>query len=186
MLERGSLVWTSALNQPVSGLLALDDQLLVGTRANRLHSFSPDRGRIRWSQRAGADVIGAPAADDVTIYFAAFDNVLYALHRRNGNVRWRRNLPTRPSGGALIVDDVVLVPFATREIGAYVAATGRPAFTIQAAGELGGAPFLRESARLTEPRLIATSREGALQGFATRIEPPPAPLADLPGVRVGG
>jgi outer membrane protein assembly factor BamB len=184
--DSGAPVWTVSLDQDVTGLLALEDQVLVGTRGNRLHSLSLDRGRTRWAQRAGADVIGSPAADEDHIYFVAFDNVLRALARRNGNLRWSRNLPSRPSGGALRVDDVVLVPFSTNDIGAYLAATGAPAFTIKAVGELGAAPFLREQARPTSPRLIAISREGALQGFAPRVEPPPAPLAELPGTKVGG
>jgi outer membrane protein assembly factor BamB len=181
----GTATWSTALNQEVTGLLALADQLLVGTRANRLHSVSLDRGRIRWSQKAGADVIGSPAVDESSIYYVAFDNVLYALNRGNGNIRWRRNLPSRPVGGALRVEDVLLVPFSTNDIGAYLASTGAPSFTIQALGELGGAPFVRESARPTAPRLIALSREGALQGFAPRIEPPPAPLGELPGAKAG-
>ena len=184
-LETGAAVWTLALEAEVTGLLALEEQLLVGTRANRLQSISLDRGRIRWTQRAGADVIGAPAADDDSIYFVAFDNVLRALNRGNGNLRWTRNLPSRPSGGALRVDDVVLVPFSTAIIGAFLAKTGAPAFTIRAAGELGGAPFLRDDPRATATRLIAVSREGDLQGFATRFEPPPVPLGEFPGTRVG-
>lgn len=183
--ETGTLAWSLDLDEDVTGLLAVEGQLLLGTRANRLHSISPDRGRIRWTQRAGADVIGAPTADESHIYFVAFDNVLRALNRGNGNLRWNRNLPSRPSGGPLRVSDVVLVPFSTNDIGAYNAMTGAPSFTIQAIGELAGAPFLRDIVSQTAPRLIAISREGALQGFAPRIEPPPAPLAELPGARVG-
>ena len=185
-LETGEPLWTLTLDQEVTGLLALEEQLLVGTRANLLHSISIDRGRIRWSQRAGADVMGAPVADEHFIYFVAFDNVLRALNRSNGNLRWTRNLPSRPSGGALRADDVVLVPFSTTDIGAYLATTGAPAFTIRAAGELGGGPFIRENTRPTATRLVAVSREGNLQGFAARFEQPLVPLADLPGVRVGG
>jgi len=184
--DTGDPAWTLALDQEVTGILALEEQLLVGTRANLLHSISVDRGRIRWTQRAGADVMGAPVADDDFIYFVAFDNVLRALNRSNGNMRWTRNLPSRPSGGALRADDVVLVPFSTTDIGAYLATTGAPAFTIRAASELGGAPFLRDNARATATRLVATSREGNLQGFAARFEQPPVPLAELPGARVGG
>jgi outer membrane protein assembly factor BamB len=183
--ENGTPVWSLALDQPVTGIVALENQLLVGTRANLLHSITLDRGRIDWSQKAGGDVVGAAAADEERIYFVAFDNVLRALNRGNGNLVWRRNLPSRPAGGPLRVDDAVLVPFSTSDIGAYLASTGAPSFTIQAVGELGTAPFLRDNTRLTAPRLIALSREGALQGFAPRIEPPPAPLAELPGVRVG-
>jgi outer membrane protein assembly factor BamB len=183
LLAGGAIDWSLELKQDVTGLLGLDDQLLVGTRADQLHSVSP-QGRIRWSQRAGADVAGRPAADEDRIYFAAFDNLLRALDRRSGNLEWLRGFSSRPAGGPLRVDNVVLVPLITTDIGAFDAATGKPAFTIRAVGELGGTPFLRESATATQPRLVAMSREGTLQGFAARYEPPATPLASLPGTPV--
>ena len=185
-LETGEVIWTTALNEQATGVLALQEQLLVGTRANLLHSFSIDRGRRRWTQKVGADVIGAPSADADKIYFVSFDNVVRALSRRNGNMQWTRNLPSRPSGGPVLMENLVFVPLAAQAIGAYAAETGAEAFTLRAAGEVSGAPYLREHARPTLPRLIAHSREGALQGFATRIEPPPADLTALPGAKVGG
>jgi outer membrane protein assembly factor BamB len=185
-LATGAPAWTVPLNEPVTGLLALNDQLVVGTRANRVHSISLDRGRIRWSQRAGADIAGAPVADEKLIYFAAFDNLLRAIDRRSGNLRWTRKLPSRPAGGPLRAGNVVLQPLATTDISAVLATTGADSFTIRAAGETGGVLFLREGARPTSPLLIAMSREGSLQGFAPRIEPPPAPLGVLPGIKVGG
>ena len=185
-LETGVLVWSYALDEPVTGILALEDQLLVGTRKDFLHSLSLSRGRIRWSQRAGADIAGIPLADEERIYFAALDNVVRALDRDNGNLKWLHKLPSRPASGALRADNVVLVPLVTTDIGAFDAATGAPAFTIRAVGELGGVPFLRDTPRPTAPRLVAMSREGALQGFAARFEPPLAPLGELPGVAVKG
>jgi outer membrane protein assembly factor BamB len=185
-LETGAVVWSLPLNEAVTGVLALDDQLLIGTRGNRLYSVSLDRGRIKWNQRAGADTAGAPIADDKLIYFVAFDNVLRALDRKSGNLRWSRRLPSRPAGGPLLAGDVVLLPFVTTDIGAYTASTGAEAFTIRAVGEIGSVPFIRQSPRWTAPRLIAMSREGALQGFAPRVEPPPAPLGALPGIKTAG
>jgi outer membrane protein assembly factor BamB len=185
-LDTGTPVWMQSLNEEVTGILALDDQLVVGTRNNKLHSVSLRNGRVRWSQRAGADIAGSPVADDQLIYFAALDNVLRALDRNNGNLRWTKRLSSRPGGGPLRAGDTVLLPFVSSDIAAFTAATGAESFTIRAVGELGGIPFLREGARPTAPLLIAMSREGALQGFAPRIEPPPTPLAELPGVKVGG
>lgn len=184
-LDTGVVAWSVPLNEPVTGLLALEDQLLVGTRKNLLHSLALRDGRQRWSQRAGADTAGAPVADDKLIYFAALDNVLRALDRGNGNLRWKANLPSRPAAGPLRTGDVVLVPFVSNDIGAFTAAKGSPAFTIHAAGEIGGTPFIRESVPPTAPLLIAMSRDGALQGFAPRVEPPPAPLGELPGLKAG-
>ncbi|MGQ0734306.1 MAG: outer membrane protein assembly factor BamB family protein [Acidobacteriota bacterium] len=185
-LATGSTVWSVAFDEVVTGILALDDQLLVASRSNRVHSVSLDRGRVGWSQRTGADVAGAPVADDRLIYFAALDNLLRALHRRSGNLAWIRKLPSRPTGRPLRAGNLVLVPLVTTDIAAYSAETGAEAFTIRAVGELGGVPFLREDTRPTAPLLVAMSRAGALQGFAPRIEPPPAPLAALPGVKVTG
>jgi outer membrane protein assembly factor BamB len=185
-LDSGALVWSADLKEPVTGILALDDQLLVGTRSDRLYSLSLTRGRVRWRQRAGADIAGIPLADEKRIYFTALDNVIRALDRNNGNLHWLRGLPSRPAGGPLRADNVVLVPLVTTDIGAFDAATGAPAFTIRAVGELGGVPFLRENPRPTAPRLVAMSREGGLQGFAARFEPPLAPLGELPGVAVKG
>jgi outer membrane protein assembly factor BamB len=184
-LAAGTVAWSTALDQTATGLLVLDDQLLVGSRANRLHSLSLDTGRVRWAQRAAADVAGRPAADDEHIYFAALDNVLRALDRDNGNLRWRRNLPSRPRSGPLRSGDLVLVPLVTTDIVAYAAANGADALTIRAAAELGGPPLVRMPSRPTAPRLIAIGRDGSLEAFAARVEPPPAPLKVLPGREVG-
>lgn len=173
--DHGTLVWSRPIGQ-ATGLLALDDQLLAGTRDDRLHSLALDSGRTRWSQRAGADVAGAPAADESHIYFAALDNLVRALHRGSGNLAWRQSLPSRPAGGPLRAGQLVLVPLVTTDIGAFNAETGAPAFAIRAVGELGGVPFLRDQPRPTAPRLVVMSRDGALQGFAPRFEPPIGPL----------
>jgi outer membrane protein assembly factor BamB len=185
-LSTGQLMWKRALGEHVITLTALAEQLIVGTRENHLFSLSLERGRIRWPWRVGADVIGAVVADDDHIYYAALNNVLRALDRRNGNLRWTRSLTSRPAGGPLRTADVVIVPLVTTDMAAFAAATGAPAFTIRAAGELDGVPYLRESPRPTAPHLIAMSRSATLQGFAPRFDPVPAVIDALPGTKVQG
>jgi len=185
-LATGETAWTNPLGEPVTGILALNDQLVVGTRGNKVYSISLDRGRIRWAQKAGNNIAGAPVADERSIYFAALDNLLRSLDRKSGNLRWTHKLPSRPAAGPLRAGNVVLLPLVTTDIGAVVAATGVDAFIIRAAGETGGVPFIREGARPTSTLFISMSREGALQGFAPRIEPLPAALSVLPGTKIGG
>jgi outer membrane protein assembly factor BamB len=184
--ESGGEIWSYTVGDEVTGLLALDDQVIVGTTGNYVYSLRPEKGRLHWRQRVGADVRGPAIADDKRIYFAALDNVLRAVDRNNGNLRWMQPLPSRPSGGPLRTADVVIVPTVSADIGVYNAETGKAAFTIKAAGELGGVPFLRDNPRATATRLVAVSRDGTLQGFAPRFEPPPVPFAALPGPKVGG
>jgi hypothetical protein len=144
-------------------------------------SLDLQRGRTRWDWRVGADVTGAAVADDRRIYFAARDNMLRALDRGNGNLRWKRSLPSRTAGGPLRTGDVVIMPTVAADVPVYWAETGEPAFVIQTAGELAGVPYLREGQRQTATRLVLITREGTLQGFAARFEAPPAALNQLPG-----
>lgn len=185
--DSGEPAWTYTIPDPITGMLALDDQLIVGTRGNRLYSLGMAKGRALWQQKAGADISGAAVADEDHIYFTALDNLLRALNRRNGNLLWMAKLPSRPAGGPVRTGNVVIVPTVSADIGAYSALTGKQTFTIKAAGEISGVPFIRETPRPTAPRLIAVSLDGKLQGFAPRYEPPPSLLAPepFPGVRVG-
>lgn len=185
-LATGEVRWTQGLEGRPRGLLALDDQLIVGTTANVVLSLDLATGRVRWRWRVGADVVGAGAADDRHIYFVALDNVLRAVSRRNGNLRWTRPLPSRPGSGPALVDEAVLVPFISNEIAAFAPRDGKPLFTIRGIGELGAHPHLRANPSPTRAQIITINREGTMTGLAPRFEPPSAPLTTLPGVPVGG
>ena len=69
---------------------------------------------------------------------------------------------------------------------AYDAETGKQAVTATAAGEIGQQPYVRLGVRQTQPQLITVSREGQLQGFGRRFEPPPqllpVPLIGAPAL----
>jgi outer membrane protein assembly factor BamB len=182
LLASGETVWERTLPARVTTILALDDQLVVGTAAKHMMSISLSSGRQRWDWPLGGDVSGAPTADDERIYFAARDNLLRAVDRGSGNLRWKANLPSRPAGGPLRLPDALLMPMVSSEILGFDPETGTPTVTVRAAGEIGVQPFFRPGARLTAPQVITVSREGQLQGFARRFEPPPQALPfPLPG-----
>jgi outer membrane protein assembly factor BamB len=185
-LATGNPRWEYKLDGRITGMAALDDQLIAGTTTNQLVSIGLARGNYLQRWRVGADPVGAPTGDSRHIYFVALDNVLRAVDRRNGNLRWMRTLTSRPSGAPLLVDNVVLIPFVSAALSAFGAIDGKPLFDLAAAGELAGPPHLRTGGPLTGARLVTISREGHLQGFAQSIEAAPAPIVALPGVKVGG
>jgi len=185
-LATGNPRWEYKLEGRITGMTAIDDQLIAGTTTNQLVSIALQRGTYVRRWRVGADPVGSAAADLRHIYFVALDNVLRAVDRRNGNLRWMRELPSRPSGAPLVVDNVVLIPFVSTALSAFGAIDGKPLFDISAAGELAGQPHLRTGGPATGARLVTISRDGHLQGFAQQIEAPPALLTELPGVKVGG
>ena len=186
LLADGEVVWERELPARVTSLRALDDQLVVGTAAKRVVSVELRNGRERWGWTVGGDISGAPAADEERIYFAARDNVLRAVDRGSGNLRWKANLPSRPAGGPLRLPDTLLMPLVSNELQRFEPETGKPAPSVRAAGEVGAQPFFRPNARLTSPQLITVSREGHLQGFGRRFEPLPqllpSPLIGAPAL----
>lgn len=184
-LATGETIWSRPLPAPITALLALEDQLVFGTENKLVMSVDLMRGHDRWVWPVGGDVSGSPAADSRRIYFAARDNVLRAVDRRSGNLRWKATLNSRPAGGPLMLGDgtlpeTVLMPMSS-EVAGFDPETGSPTVSVRAAGEIGVQPHLRSGVKITYPRLITVSREGQLQGFGRRIEPLPQLMDVLPG-----
>ena len=182
MLGSGDTVWEIQLTAPVTALLALDDQLVFGTAGKELISVNLKRGSERWRRRLGGDMAGIPAADDKRIYFASRDNLVRAVDRKSGNLRWKADLTSRPAGGPLRLNDLIVMPLVSSQIVGLDPATGKPTVTATAAGEIGIQPHVRLNVRPTSPQLITVSREGQLQGFGRRYEPVPQLLPELPGL----
>jgi outer membrane protein assembly factor BamB len=154
----------------------LPEQLVFGTTENMVESADVKTGRERWRWRVGGDVVGKPLADARRLYFVSRDNMVRAVDRRSGNLRWTESIPSRPAGGPFIVSDVVMIPLVSTSIQGFSPVDGKLVITINAAGETAGQPFVREGARVTSARLITMSRDGQLQGFGLRFEPPPGPV----------
>jgi hypothetical protein len=127
-------------------------------------------------------VAGSPAADDKRIYFASRDNMLRAVDRKSGNLRWTAGLSSRPAGGPLKITAGLVMPLVSSQIVGFDPATGKPTVTAAAAGEIGLQPHVRQGARQTLPQLITVSREGQLQGFGRRYEPIPQLLTEMLGL----
>ena len=169
---------------------------MFGTTSKQLLSVDVARGRERWNRQLGGDLAGVPVADEKRIYYASRDNMLWAVDRKSGNLRWHAALSSRPAGGplrmtdalssftdagVLTLTDALLMPLVSRQILGFNAVTGKPTVTAAAAGEIGVQPYVRRGARQTLPQLITVSREGQLQGFGRRFEPIPQLLPELPG-----
>jgi outer membrane protein assembly factor BamB len=184
MLESGETVWERTFNAAITSLLALDDQLIVGTDAKFVWSLDLQRGGDRWTRRLGGDMAGMPAADDKRIFFASRDNMLRAVDRKSGNLRWHAALSSRPAGGPLRLNDTLFMPLVSSQILGFDPATGTQTATATAAGEIGLQPYVRRDVRQTLPLLITVSREGQLQGFGRRFEPVPQLLPELFGTPV--
>lgn len=178
----GETVWELKLTAQVTSLLALDDQVVFGTAAKDLISVELSHGHERWKRRLGGDIAGTPTADPKRIYFASRDNIVRAVDRKSGNLRWKADLKSRPAGGPLRLSEALVMPLVSSQIVGFDPSSGKETVTATAAGEIGVQPYVRRDARQTSPQLITVSRDGQLQGFGRRYEPLPQPLAELPGL----
>ncbi len=181
-LASGRQIWENAIEEPISALAATAGQLIVGTNRAAV-SLELETGRRRWRWRVGGAMSGPATSDDRHIYFAARDNVVRAVDVNNGSLKWYAEIPSRPVGGPTLFQGSLLMPVSTA-VEVFDPRTGKPVGTIAASGEISSTPHLRLDARPTAARLIATTRDGRMQGFGVSYEPRLRPIETLPGAAV--
>ena len=125
-LNTGESIWTIQLVKPASGILALGDRLYLGSLDKNFYCVSTKKGDIEWRWKTGAYVVGVPAIDTRTVYFVSLDNVLRALDRNSGSMRWSRSMTTRPSAGPILAGWTLIVPGITSELHAFSSMSGAP------------------------------------------------------------
>ena len=118
-MQTGEPVWTKLLPQPGNGILAVGDRLYLGSQDDMFYCLSAKDGRTIWRWKTGGDVIGTPAIDAKRVYFVSLDNVLRALDRNSGSVRWQKSLPMRPSTGPMLTGWTLLVAGSVAELHGY-------------------------------------------------------------------
>jgi outer membrane protein assembly factor BamB len=180
-IETGSPLWERRIRGPLNDMLALDDRLYIGSNDNYLYCLKTNDGLVDWRWPTGADVRGQPVADDRTVYFVSFDNLLRALDRRSGNQRWKRPLPLRPTNGPVRAGDALIVSGIAPMLRAYFTKDGAPAGDVATDGELAAAPYylddLESAAVIVVTRHIA---KGAILSALSRAAPPAAAPAAQP------
>jgi outer membrane protein assembly factor BamB len=185
-VDTGAPVWDHRLGGTAGDTLALDERLFVGSNDNYLYCLKADTGERDWPWRTGADVIGLPVVDRHAVYFVSLDNILWGLNRSNGNQRWKRPLPLRPTSGPLRVGQALLVSGFAPKLPAYKIEDGTPAGDVSLVGELAAPPHLVPAAEEIASILIITTRDiikGATVTALTRsFEPSITPVTPLPNL----
>ena len=182
-VDTGEPVWEHRLGGPPNDILATADFVYAGSTDNFFYALRVRDGTIAWRWPTGGDVVGRPVADKRLVYFVSFDNVLRALDKNTGNLRWKRPLSFRPTRGLVVMGDAVIASGISRAASAFWMKDGAPLGNLAGAGdELAAQPHPVTGEGF--PIVVLTSRDldrGTVVSTWTRgIEPRVQPIAPLP------
>jgi hypothetical protein len=110
------------------------------------------------------------------------DNVIRALDRVDGALKWQAGIPFRPSAGPIVFGTAVVVPGSAQELRTFDRRTGKAGRTITLGSELAGLDM-----RMSEQGPIAATITGGLSAewklafWEPLMAIPVAPLTVLPG-----
>ncbi|HEY0872978.1 MAG TPA: PQQ-binding-like beta-propeller repeat protein [Vicinamibacterales bacterium] len=137
-LTSGAVKWQRLFGGAPNEPLVFGEDIFLGVTNKSFHALNVASGedRWRWQQRIGGTVRGRAAADLERVYFAALDNMVYALDRRSGSLRWHKGVPYRPWSGPVVAGNSVFIAGPGTELRVFGAATGTPGTPIPFPGQL--------------------------------------------------
>lgn len=111
-----------------------DGKLFVSTGFGDVFAINPADGAILWRAKTGDPFRSPPTAADGRVYVNSVENSLYALDQKDGAVLWNYHAiaegahilsSTTPAASG----DVVVAPFTSGELTAFLASNGRQTWT---------------------------------------------------------
>jgi glucose dehydrogenase len=182
-MATGEPAWERRVGGLPGEVLALGGRLYAGSSDNFMYCLLAKDGQIDWRYRSGADVLGAPVADDHRVYVVSMDNVLRAFNQVSGGQQWMRALPFRPTAGPLLAGGVLAVAGQFPTIKTFNAKDGSPATDIAAGEEVAAPPQLLQEPGTGLPMLVVVTRNilrGDTVALSVRtLEPAGTPFAPL-------
>jgi outer membrane protein assembly factor BamB len=180
----GRVLWTRTLDGTLTVPAVATGLVIVGSTNNSFYALDAGSGAIKWTWPTGADAVGA-AADEGLVFLTALDNTLKAVGRGNANQRWRLTVPTRPIGPPRAFGGTVVVVGLSPTLSTFVARSGEPAGTYDAAAELEGPPLIDPILRAFSVAMVLITRDGQVLGLRPQEmlfrEAAATPLPALPG-----
>jgi outer membrane protein assembly factor BamB len=182
--DTGERVWERRIGGKPGGMLPVGDRLFAGSDDNFFYCLLVKDGQIDWRWRTGGDIVGVPAADSHTVYFASLDNVVRALNQKSGGQRWMRALQLRPTSGPQLAGKTVVIAGPSPAIRTLSAQDGTPTPDIPTGDDVVAAPYTLFAPVTGLPMVVVVTRNivraDAVLLFVRSIDPIPTPVAPLP------
>lgn len=137
-LQTGSPAWQREIESGnrrdqvgIGGGMALEgDRLIVASGFGRVLALDAASGAEIWARDMDAPMTGSPTIKDGRIFVTSNNNEVYALSLDDGTVEWSDQAIAEParvlgSPSPAAVEDIVVVPYSSGEVIAYLASNGR-------------------------------------------------------------
>jgi outer membrane protein assembly factor BamB len=109
----------------VSAPLALDNNVLLGSKSGKLCRVSADSGDWDWKDRkTNGDILGGLAADFNALYVPCEDQRVYAFRTDTGGELWEQQLDNRLEEAAVLGGPMVLVRSVDGKLSALAKSSG--------------------------------------------------------------
>lgn len=108
--KNGNIVDKYLAKDKILNTLLVDGPFLYfGTENHFLVCLDLKRKIKKWEVKTGGRVLPVPISDQKRVFFLAWNNVLYCLHKRNGSILWWRSIPSRSLFPLEIYKDKIVV-----------------------------------------------------------------------------
>jgi outer membrane protein assembly factor BamB len=184
----GSLAWEKFIAGGVTTLAAHRGLVYAGGGDKQLYCLDARQGGVKWSYRIGSRISGRIGVDDDHVYLTALDNVVRALDRQTGNMRWQNALKHRPVGGVRVSGHIVFVQASGTEVLMLLASVGKASGSITLPGETAreAPPDVRETAEGVNAVVVTGGLSNLWQltliGPASELAPEPFEKFTIPGL----
>lgn len=133
-LGDGGIKWQRQLGGQPGEPLVLGNSVFLGASDKLFYSVRAESGEIEWRRRVGASIRGRAAADGEHVFYTALDNLVRAVDRTHGALRWEKSVPFRPMAGPFVAGGSVFVAGPGEELRVFNASTGTEAGTVRLPG----------------------------------------------------
>ncbi|MDF1763559.1 MAG: outer membrane protein assembly factor BamB [Oleibacter sp.] len=131
-LASGSRLWSIDIDQDIlGGVTVANDQLFISLNDGTLAALSTDDGEEIWRAVLPSEAVARVAYDSDRVYAQTVDGRVTALERSNGAQVWSYEagmpvLSVRGTGAPLVLEQVIVVGFATGKLVALDKTLGVP------------------------------------------------------------
>ncbi len=116
------------------GVAIIEDILYVSSGLGFVVALQASTGQEIWRRALGAPAMGAPTVNNDNLYVITQNNEIFALNLADGSILWSDQAIAEParvlgSPSVAAVEDLVVAPFSSGEVIAYLASNGRRLWT---------------------------------------------------------